>query len=108
MHRIILIVLVSFFSVSAFAEGSTQGHHSQGYHHPILPMLMGAALITWGAYELGSDTEESQRNVNVLWGGAALISTGLVLYQSSNRMGSQVAVRPLQDVGASVAYSYRF
>lgn len=103
MPRIIFIMVVLLVSVSAFAEGSTQGHH-----HPILPMLMGAALITWGAYELGSDTEEGQRNVKVLWGGAALISTGLVLYQSSSSKGSQVAVHPLQDVGASVAYSYRF
>ncbi|TVL01304.1 hypothetical protein AYI82_21915 [Shewanella algae] len=102
----ILIISGLFFSASVLA--ADDGTSVPEFREPITPIIIGAALITWGAYELGDDVESSQRNVQLLWGGALVVSAGLVLYQSSNDKGSKILVSPTHQGGASIAYSFRF
>ncbi len=71
-------------------------------------MVLGAALITWGAYELGDDTEDSQRNVSILWGSAVVASAGIVLYQEHRERGARLAVQLNPDMEHVLAFDYRF
>ncbi len=81
ISKYILFLLVFLFSAVTIAE---EERIESEFREPILPIFLGAALITWGVYELGDDVESSQRNVQVLWGGALAASAGIILYQASN------------------------
>lgn len=74
------------------------------FREPVLPIFIGAGLITWGAYKLDDDAESSQRNVKPLWGGALVASAGLILYKTSKDKGSQIVAAPISQGGVSIAY----
>ena len=105
IRKYILFIVACLLPVVTVAEDKTVDVE---FKEPILPIFIGAALITWGAYELGDDVESSQRNVKLLWGGALVASAGLILYQTSKDKGSQIVAVPISQGGASIAYNYRF
>ncbi|WP_139223208.1 hypothetical protein [Microbulbifer thermotolerans] len=105
IRKCILFMVVCLLPMVTIAEGETVDVE---FREPILPIFVGVALITWGAYELGDDVESSQRNVKLLWGGALVASAGIILYQTSKDKGSQIVAVPISQGGASIAYNYRF
>ena len=105
LRKYILFILVLWGPASVVAEEKPIGPE---FREQIFPLFLGAALITWGVYALGDDAESSQRNVQLLWGGALVASAGIVLYQSSKYKDSQIVASPISLGGASITYNYRF
>lgn len=101
--KITIAVLLVFFS-SGFALAQETEETDSKQQGIFLPLL-----LTWGAYEAGDDTEESQRNVKVLWGTALVVTAGVVLYQRKSSNGNTAELR-LTDLsaGPSVEFNYRF
>ena len=109
MVRVLLALLVSLtFSSVAYSEPVRDQEAPLAHHHPVLPIVLGMALITWGAYELGDDTEDGQRNVSILWGGALVVSACIVLYQEHRDKGARLAVHLNPDREHMLAFDYRF
>jgi peptidoglycan/LPS O-acetylase OafA/YrhL len=97
-----------FLSSSAIANSTENQIAPSDFHEPVFPMFLGAALITWGAYDLSSDSSEGRRNVAILWGGALAASAGIILYQSSHDKGAEISILPTKHMEPSVAFDYRF
>lgn len=110
MEKLLLLISLLFISISVIAEHKEGDpkEYARSHHHPIFPIVLGAGLITWGAYELGNDADDGQRNVAILWGGGLLASAGIVLYQSRNKETAQISFQPTVNKGHSVAFNYRF
>jgi len=106
MTRIFFVI--TFLIISSSQVRAETESHEMEFREPIFPIILGAALITWGAYELGGDTDEGQRNVGILWGGALVASAGIVIYQSTQDKDIKLTVQPILQRGASVVYNYRF
>lgn len=107
MKSIIFILLCSVNSIAIQAHEMDGKEHQ--IHHPIFPFILGAGLITWGAYELGSDAEEGQRNVQLLWGSTVLVSAGIILYQSKQQNGNSKTLAFQNAIHEpSIKFSFRF
>jgi len=70
-------------------------------------MLLGAGAITWWMYESGDDTEEGQRNVALLWGGAALAAVGIGTMVYFNEKQGAIGATII-DNHPSLIVSYRY
>lgn len=109
MARVLFALLVSLtFSSVAHSEQVRDQGAPIAHHHPVFPIVLGAALITWGAYELGDNTEDGQRNVSILWGSALVASAGIVLYQEHRDRGARLAVQLNPDREHMLAFDYGF
>ncbi|PKF60196.1 hypothetical protein CW745_16335 [Psychromonas sp. psych-6C06] len=101
----LFLLLFSFHcSASEIAEIEPESNRS----HQIIPMILGAGLITWGAYELGDSAQDGQRNVYALWGTALVASAGIVIYQSVNDEGLQLTLVPSINKDVTLAVNYKF
>jgi len=102
------ILIILLLSNNIFAMSQKKEADSSNQIYQVIPFILGAALITWGAYELGNTVEESQRNVAILWGSTAIASTGIILYQSSLDKGVALSIKPVQKSLPVIAINYRF
>ena len=107
--KIIFNLVLIFLTLCLSGVALGEEKNDDQIYHPILPVLLGASLITWGVYDLGGDTRESQRNVKILWGGALAASGGIVLYQWGKSKEKNKEITLVPNVNQpKVAFNYRF
>jgi hypothetical protein len=109
MIRILMVfVLTLIFIGNSYAETNENVHYQRESLHPIFPVFLGAGLITWGAYELGSDAEDGRRNISVLWGSTLVASAGIILYQSTKEKGTLLSLNPTKNKTPALVLNYEF
>ncbi len=85
MMRLLAGVLLLAAAQPALSDDPVDASTGAGTprYHPVWPMLLGAAVVTWGAWELGDDADAGRRNITILWGAGA--AAGLVLSRRSTK-----------------------
>jgi len=105
---LILFVSICIFAGNSYSASSENTVHQSKSLHPIFPVFLGAGLITWGAYELGSDAEDGRKNIAILWGSTLVASAGIVLYQSHKEENTTLSLVPTKNKAPALVLNYEF